>query len=103
MGDILTASATASPDSIHGACKYWFVGWSTFDYELCIVGHTNSSFCPDHAAIVASVSLCGIYHTEKGYKSAGVEHFYVLQRCIPYVNTLGKETKKENIISHIKK
>lgn len=103
MGDILTALATANPDSIHWAWKYWFVLWNTFDYQFCIVGHTNSSFRPDHAAIVASVPLRGIHHTKKSHKSPGVEHFYVLQRCIPYINTLGKETKIKTIITRIKR
>lgn len=103
MDDILTPLATASPDSIHWAWKYWFVLWNTFDYQFCIVGHTNSSFRPDHAAIVASVPLRGIHHTKKSHKSSRVEHFYVLQRCIPYINTLGKETKIKTIITRIKK
>lgn len=95
--------AIAGPYSIHWACKYWVLLWNTFDYQFCIVWYTNSSFCPNHAAIVASVPLRGIYHTKKSYKSAEVEHFYVLQRCIPYINTLGEETKIKNIVSHIKK
>lgn len=103
MDDILTPLATASPDSMHWAWKYWFVLWNTFDYQFCIVGHTNSSFRPDHAAIVASVPLRGIHHTKKSHKSSRVEHFYVLQRCIPYINTLGKETKIKTIITRIKK
>lgn len=95
--------AIAGHYSIHWACKYWFLLWNTFDYQFCIVWYTNSSFCPNHAAIVASVPLRSIYHTKKSDKSAKVEHFYVLQRCIPYINTLGEETKIKNIVSHLKK
>lgn len=70
-----------------------FFLWNTFDYQFRIVWYTNPSFCPNHAAIVASIPLRGIYHIKKSHKSANIEHFYVLQRCIPYVNTLHKETE----------
>lgn len=93
MGDILTASATASHDSTQGARKYWCVRWGTFDYQLCIVGHTHSSLGADHAAVVARVPLRGIHHAEQSHKPPWVEHFYVLQRRIPYVNALGTENK----------
>jgi len=103
MGDILNELAIAGPYSIHWAQQYWFILWNTFNYQFCIVWYTNSSVCPNHAAIAASVPLRGIYHTKKSHKSATVEHFYVLQRCISYINTLGEETKIKNTVSHIKK
>lgn len=78
-----------------------FFLWNTFDYQFRVVWYTDPSFRPNHAAIVASIPLCGIYHVEKSYKSANIEHFDALQRRIPYINTLCKETKIKNIVSRV--